>query len=170
MYKVNSALAYLSVLVIFFFQILLIGFFNFEGTRPDVILLATIFFALFTDARLGLRVGFLSGLLLDIVSIRLPGMNTALYALCGYVVGKYNGKFYKESAITHFIITLTASIFILTVLFLSASLPHLEQLLVSGDRVIFHSAIFTSSLFNAILSIWAYPLFSRLFKLGEKEL
>ncbi len=167
MYRIKAYKAYAAILVAFFAQMSLVTFFDFGSLRPNVMIIITVFFALFTDEKFGWRAGAVSGLLLDIFSIRLFGLNTLFFALCGYIVGKYSNKFYRDSPVTHFIITFAASFFILSPYFFFINLrnptgmPHLG---------FFNASVFAASLLNSFLGILICAFLLRIFKLDECNL
>jgi rod shape-determining protein MreD len=57
------------------------------GSRPDFVLVVVLAWAMLRGSTEGAIVGFLGGLLLDSVSYTPFGVNSALFGLCGYVVG-----------------------------------------------------------------------------------
>ena len=157
------------ILLAFFVQMALGLFLRPGAVKPNLMIIVTIFLALFTDERFGAKAGALSGMLLDIFSIRFFGLNTILFAFGGYLVGKYNSKFYKNSIITHFIVTFAASLAILLPGFLIVNLsdpPESQRLL----NLILSPAVLAASLLNSFLSILLYAFLSRMFGLCEREL
>ncbi len=170
MYKIKRRSTYGLILLAFFIQVLLGNFLNSAAIKPNLMIIMTIFCALFTDEKFGCRIGAISGLLLDIFTIRFFGLNTVLFAFGGYVVGKYNGKFYRDSVFTHFIITFVVSFFILSLLFLFASFRSSWESPRLGLNIIFNSPIFFSSLLNSFLGVWIYAFLVGIFRLHEREL
>ena len=170
MHKIKRFPAYIAILSAFFIQILLGDIFSSGALRPNIMIIITIFFALFTNKKFGCETGAVSGMLLDIFSVRFFGLNTILFAFCGFIVGKYRTKFYRDSVITHFIITFIVSFFILSFYILFAKLAALSGLSALGFNIIFHPSIFISSLLNSFLGVCVYAFLYRFFKLNECEL
>ena len=169
MHKIKHRHAYLSILLVFFIQVLLSNFLAFSPFRPNLLIIITFFFALFTDEKFAFKTGLLSGILLDIFSIRFLGLNTFLFSFSSYIIGKYNHKFYKDSIITHVILTFMMSFFILSVYFLFVNL-HSPSIPRIGLNIIFSPLILIPSLFNSFLGIWIYAFFLRIFRLSESTL
>ena len=130
-------------------------------------IIITIFLALFTNEKFGFETGLASGLLLDIFTLRLFGLHTMLFAFSGYMIGKYNNKFYRESVVTHIIITFFTSVFILSSYFLFTVLQNRPLLSHLNLYAIFGSGIILSSLYNSLLGILAYAFLYRIFHLSE---
>ena len=170
MHKIKRHNAYPLILLAFFLQILLSNFLGFSIFKPNLMIIITTFFALFTDRRFGFEVGLVSGILLDIFSIRFFGLNAILFAFGGYLIGKYNNKFYRESIITHIILTFIMSFFILSLYFLFVNLgsPSISPGL--GLNIIFSASLIISSLLNSFFGIWVYAFLSRIFRLSESML
>ena len=169
MHKIKRHQAYLVIIITFFIQVFLSNFLGTSPFKPNLLIIITAFFALFTDKRLGLEVGFLSGLLLDIFSIRFFGLNTILFSLGGYLIGKYNNKFYREGPLTHIILTFAISFFIFSSNFLFVNLRSLSTPQ-SPLNLIFNTSVFIPSLLNSFLAIWIYAFFLRVFRMSENNL
>lgn len=169
MRKIKHNHAYLAILLVFFIQVLLSNFLAFGLLRPNLMIIITFFFAFFTDEKFGFKIGLLSGILLDIFSIRFLGLNTFLFSFSGYIIGRYNNKFYKDSVITHIILTFMISFFILSVYFLFVNLrnPSMPRI---GLNIIFSPPILILSLLNSFLGIWIYAFLLRIFRLSESTL
>ena len=167
MYKVKRYQAYSLILITFFIQISLSKFFVASHIKPNLMIIITVFFALFTDRKFGFETGLVSGLLLDIFSVRFFGLNAILFALGGYLVGRYNNKFYKESIITHAVLTFAISFFIFSTYFLFVSIRSLSREPYLGLNFIFNPSILIPSLLNSFLCIWIYAFLARILRLGE---
>ena len=170
MYKITRRSAYGLILLAFFIQVILGNFLNSAAIKLNLMIIMTTFFALFTDEKFGCQIGAVSGLLLDIFTIRFFGLNTILFAFSGYMVGKYNGKFYKDSVFTHFISTFVVSFFILSLLFLFASFRGSWESPRLALNIILNPPILFSSLLNSFLGVWIYAFLVRIFRLYECEL
>ena len=170
MYKIKHYQVYILILFAFFIQILLGNFVGSSGIRPNLMIIVTVFAALFTDEKFGCRTGAICGILLDVFSIRFFGLNTVLFASAGYIVGKYNIKFYKDSVITHVIVTFIVSFSILFSLLLFLTLRNSAVSPPLGFNIFFNPSILTSSLLNSFLGIWIYAFLCRMFRLSEREL
>ena len=170
MRRIKRLHAYPVIFLAFIIQILLSNLLGVAAIKPNLMIIITAFFALFTDRNFGFEVGLLSGMLLDIVSIRFFGINTILFAFGGYLIGRYNTKFYKDSIITHIIITFATSFFILSAYLFFVSLRNPAGSSLLDLSIIFNSSILISSLINSFLAIWIYAFFTNVFRLSESSL
>lgn len=85
---------------------------KFFGARPDFIAVSVTVFAVFYGEGPGMEAGILGGLLKDIFSVDFFGINTFVFALCGYLAGVFGSRFSGESAaarlLTAFLFTAAA--------------------------------------------------------------
>ena len=167
MHKIRISHAYLLILFTFFLQLPLTDFLNAGAARPNFMIIVTIFLALFTNEKFGLKTGLVSGLLLDIFTLRLFGLHTMLFAFSGYIIGKYNNKFYRESFVTHIIITFFTSAFILSSYLLFTVLQNRPLLSHLNLYAIFGSGVMLSSLYNSLLGVLVYAFLCKIFHLSE---
>jgi rod shape-determining protein MreD len=72
------------------------------GTRPDLLLVLTIITGLLQGTRYGAAVGFIGGLMQDILIGRFLGMNALVKMIIGYLVGMTEEKVFKENFLTPF--------------------------------------------------------------------
>jgi len=72
------------------------------GAYPDLILVVTIMIGLLRGTGYGAAVGFIGGLLQDILIGRFIGMNALVKMIVGYLVGLTEEKVFKENFITPF--------------------------------------------------------------------
>jgi len=170
MYKINRLRDYSMILLAFFAQVFLSDFLKVGGAKPNFMIIMTVFFALFTDEWFGLEVGFVCGMILDIFSLRLFGLNTILFSFTGYFIGRFNSKIYRESIITHAIMIFVASFFILSLyrLFIGIQNKYLVSYLSFG--FLFSPVVFLSAAYNSFLGVFVYTLLNRILRLGETSI
>ncbi len=169
MHRIDRRHAYPVIILTFLLQLLISNFLTSASLKPNLMLIITVFFALFSNARFGAETGFLSGLLLDIFSIRLFGLNAILYAAGGYIIGKNNNKFYKDSAMTHIILTFGVSFFILWTYFAVVSVRNSPLSFGTGMKSVFSPSILSVSAINAFLGIWVYAFLIKVLGISEAE-
>lgn len=167
MHDIKRYHAYLLIIITFFIQVFLGNFLGSSLLKPNLMIVITVFFALFTDRKFGFETGAVSGFLLDIFSVRFFGLNTILFALGGYLVGKYNNKFYRDSVITHAILTFAVSYFIFFSYFLFVNFCSSHAPLPTWLNFVFSPSIFIPSFLNSFLAIWVYAFLARIFQLSE---
>lgn len=170
MYKINRLRDYSMILLAFFAQVFLPDFLKAGGIGPNFMIIMAVFFALFTDEQFGLEAGFVCGMILDIFSLRLFGLNMMLFSFTGYFIGRFNGKIYRESIITHAITIFAASFFILSLsrLFIGIQNKYLVSCLSFG--FLFSPVVFLSAACNSFIGVFVYTIFSRILRLGETSI
>lgn len=70
--------------------------FTFTTTKPNLMLVMIVSFALMHGSRTGMWLGFVSGFLCDILYGDLFGVNALLYMYIGYLVGKMYQVFFDD--------------------------------------------------------------------------
>ncbi len=82
-----------------------------KGIKPDLLLILSVCFSLNQGAQKGAIFGFIAGLLEDIFSAAMMGMNALTKTLIAFFVGWYSPNFFKENLIVSVVIVFIASIF-----------------------------------------------------------
>ncbi len=88
------------------FQALRIG-----DIGPNFMIMIIVSFALLRGSKEGSIIGIIAGLLNDISFSTYLGPSIVIYAIIGYMCGKFNKNFYRENFIIPFICTLFSSLF-----------------------------------------------------------
>lgn len=78
---------------------------------PNFMIMIIVSFALLRGSKEGSLIGAVAGLLNDIAFGMTVGPTVIIYAIIGYVCGKFNKNFYRENFIIPFICTLFSSLF-----------------------------------------------------------
>lgn len=167
MYKINRLRDYGLILLAFLMQVFLAEPLKVGGAKPNFMIIITVFFALFTDERFGLEAGFICGMILDIFTLRLFGLNAILFSLSGYLIGKFNNKIYRESIVTHAIIVFLTSFFIMSSYRLFIGLENRFLLSNPSLDFVFSPVVFLAAAYNSFLGTFAHTFLSRILKLGE---
>ena len=154
----------LAILIVFILGILqstVLDYIKIFRVKPDVLLISVIFFSLhFGKANFGLLVGFFSGLLEDILSNSLIGVNAFSFGLCGLIMGAQGNKIYKDSLSVQSLVSFIAALFIslfsycLFSLISEAVRPFVEY---------FKYIIFPASLYTALVSPAIFFILSKIF-------
>lgn len=146
--------------VIIFLSLLLQSYFDLlsiAGVKPDLLLLATIYFSFKEGFFRGLWIGFGAGILQDVVASVSMGFHALPKALMGYLVGKYGNSVRGDSlfslGILIFFLSLLKGLFaiILAFIFLEARFEML------------YKVILPESIYNAILGPMLFTIYDKLF-------
>lgn len=98
----HRAGVYAAIFFLFFLEITLFKRRVF-GARPELLLIATVFFGLYFGPGRGIEAGIVSGALKDIFSINAFGVGIFAFLLIGCLAGFLKKKLTKESLITQFL-------------------------------------------------------------------
>lgn len=80
------------------------------GVKPDLILLVVVFLGLFKGPTAGAIVGFSAGLIYDLTSSSLFGMNALSLTLVGFLVGLTRTRVYGENIVVQVALVFTATL------------------------------------------------------------
>jgi rod shape-determining protein MreD len=82
-----------------------------SGAKPDLVLILVMFAGLFLGPSRGLETGIAGGILKDLFSAGLFGMNAFVFGLTGFLIGVLNNSFFRESDMNRFFLVFIASVF-----------------------------------------------------------
>ncbi len=102
MYRHRLAI-YVTILLLFFVELILFDKLRIYGMRPEILLIATVFFGFHFGIARGMEIGALSGILKDVFSITTFGVNVFLFLLIGFLSGYLKDKLFKENFVTQFL-------------------------------------------------------------------
>ena len=167
MYKINRLRDYGLILLAFFMQVFVADLLKLGAAKPNFMIIITVFFALFTDERFGFETGFICGIILDIFTLNLFGLNTILFSLSGYLIGRFNSKIYRESMVTYAITVFAASLFILSVYRLFIGIENKFLLSRLSFGFVLNPVVFLAALYTAFFGTLIHTFLCRILKLGE---
>ncbi|MDD5440042.1 MAG: hypothetical protein PHS37_07640 [Candidatus Omnitrophica bacterium] len=101
MYRITRPILYTAIAVITLIQIAIISHVGIGSSRPDIAVIAVIFFGLFFGSAAGAETGIGFGLLRDILGA--PGafgLNIAILGIIGFFAGILADKVYREHPFT----------------------------------------------------------------------
>ena len=84
------------IVVCFLLQVLLLNLITGVSIRPNILLILTVSIGLMRGKHTGLWVGLISGLILDLFTGTVFGVNAILYMYMGYINGKLYKVFYDD--------------------------------------------------------------------------
>lgn len=85
-----------SVIFCFLLQTSVFQFLKLAGVMPNVLLILTVTMGFIRGKKVGLVIGFVCGLLIDIFSGDVLGQYAVLYLMFGYVNGHFHTYFYED--------------------------------------------------------------------------
>lgn len=148
-------------------QITVLDRFRIFGAKPDLALVAVIFFGFFLGQEAGLETGIVAGAACDVFGLDFFGINMFVFAIVGFLAGAISTKVFKESARTQasvvFFLTAAAAILHFTLVkIFSASLGF------SFAEYLFRSVL-PASLYTSIVSIPVFPRLMNMYDLRGAE-
>lgn len=127
--------------------------------KPDLVLLYLTYMSLNLGEIITINLGFSAGILLDLLSQNIIGINSLTLTIFSFVLNSFKTKIYTEKILSGVIVTILATIF---VKLLNFFLIHLFV-----NKVNFYDAILKIiiplAFYNSILSIPLFPIFTKLF-------
>jgi rod shape-determining protein MreD len=143
-------------------QLTLLNSFTIQGLKPDLILLVVLIFSLLKGAEEGTVSGFASGLLQDIFSTGLLGVNALVKMVIGFISGILKEKIFTEHIlflipIITFVVSISQSILMLLILHAFG----IEYSMVWSLKKI----VLPEALYNSLLSPFVFLGIKKLFQL-----
>jgi rod shape-determining protein MreD len=143
-------------------QLTLLNLFTIQGLKPDLILLVVLIFSLLKGAEEGTVSGFASGLLQDIFSTGLLGVNALVKTVIGFISGILKEKIFTEHIlflipIITFVVSISQSILMLLILHAFG----IEYSMVWSLKKI----VLPEALYNSLLSPFVFLGIKKLFQL-----
>ncbi len=100
------------IIIALILEMILANFLSHHIVKPDLVLIVVICFSFISGSEEGVVTGFAGGLLKDIFSIHLLGMNAMVKTIIGYISGIIKDRIFYQ----HLIWMVTISAFIFTIL------------------------------------------------------
>jgi rod shape-determining protein MreD len=160
------------VLIIFSFFLALIlqttifPLLQYRGTMPDLMLILVIFTALFSNSTVGGVVGFIVGLIQDLVISRYLGLCALSGLITGYTVGKLEGRLFKENPVVPIILVFFGTFLYNTVYFMGRGLCGSFPL----SFVQLMMTTLTEGIYNVVLTfLFYYPLMHIFYRMRKSN-
>ena len=99
---------YITIVLIFFAELIIFQNFRFFNVKPDLLLIAVLFFGFNFGTMRGLEAGALAGILKDMFSIGCFGVNMFTYVFIGLISGLLKNKLAKENFLSEFFLAISA--------------------------------------------------------------
>ncbi len=149
----------------FLIQLLFLDHMNITSVKPDLLVILVVFFAIFFGPAIGAETGFISGLLKDIYSVDIFGVNTMLLLATGLIVGLLSPKLFKESKLTQVMLVFASSLSYMTIHYYASLFMLGVTYITLPDYM--YGLIVPSSLYTAILSALIFPVLVNRYRLKE---
>lgn len=140
------------VIIVFVLQGVLIGRIQSKWGRPDLPLILLVFWVWHNNWKQGLIVGFVIGLLIDILFFPLLGLNAFSLALVGFLVAEIRQRIYQDNVI--FFILLVGAATLLNGIILSFWLLVFNISPSFLQKIVF--IVFPTFLYNCLIG---FPIF-----------
>lgn len=146
--------------IIFFFslalQSTLFSYISYHGIKPDLLAIIIIFYSLFHGSIPGARLGFIYGLVEDLILGRFIGLSALSKGITGYLIGLGEKRFFKENFLVPLLASFSGTVVCQVVYLLLLNL-------VSGENVWlrFKEVVLPQALYNSLLGLLMYSKFAR---------
>lgn len=151
----------------FIVQLTVLDYFKIFGAKPDIIIALVIFYAIFFGPGRGLEAGFVAGLLKDIFSVDIFGVNTLSLALTGYIVGIFSPKLFRESiSIQAMLVFVFTFISMLLHYFIG---PYISKMAYISTSEYIFGLIIPASLYTSAVSVIIFAFLIKRYSLKENE-
>lgn len=140
-------------------QTTLLPLLNFYGVMPDLLLVLIVLAGFFFGSKKGGAIGFVVGLIEDLLAGRYLGLTALSGFLTGYAVGYLEGEFYRDNPIVPLFL-----VFLGSLLFNGVSLIGREVLeAFSGALLSLLWMLPVAALYNTLLAAFLYRPLCRIF-------
>ena len=112
---VRSIIIGLIILFNLILQSTLFQWVEIYGVVPNTSLILVMSFAIYSGRNRGAVIGFLMGILQDIIFGRTIGLNALVFMVIGYLIGLMDQKISKDNLLIPFVLTMLATVFYETI-------------------------------------------------------
>lgn len=155
----------LIILVTLLLQLGVAGEISIGSVKPDILLTATICWALFEGPTRGALFGFWGGLLEDVFTTAVLGVGAFAKTLMGYFAGELRQRVVSKSVIWPMAIVFAGTLLHELIKFAAWTMVGLEQRPPLNPGIVFGLA-----LYNAVLTLAVHPLLGRFASREEREI
>lgn len=100
----------ITFFILFYLQANIFQIFTIAGVKPNVFVLFILFVGLSTNSTLGISLGVIGGLIIDLVYSKTIGITAVMLCLVGYLGAYFDRNFSKENKITIIIMSALVTI------------------------------------------------------------
>lgn len=144
-------------LILYFLQINFFNWFTIGGIQPNLFVIFILFIGLFAGKRVGIPLGIIFGICLDIFINKKIGISAIMLGIIGALGGVLDKNFSKDSRMTIILMTMGMTfvyelgIYIMNYVIVSSSI----------EIIAFIKVVLVEMIYNAILTIIFYPILQK---------
>ena len=165
--SVNRVSMYSVLITLLLVHVTVLNYISVFGFKPDLILIAVVFLALFFGSKTGLEAGIAAGIGKDILALDYMGMNALVLGLTGLAIGATHAKFFKESRLTRVIVVFFFSAFSMSIhLFLYDVISPSQNIRFIDYAT---SPLLPVSLYSAVIAIPVFSILEGVFGIEKPQ-
>ena len=160
-----TAITAIILLISYVIETALLSSINFFGAAPNLVLVTIICYSMVSGKEKGVVLGIFTGVVIDILSSSVFGVNILLYTFSAAIAGSLSNKIFGKNALTSVIIALIVS-FVYGVIFSTA----MYILKIDTNIVYLMFAHFLPMcVYNAVISFFVYLLIENLYTISYRR-
>ncbi|MBL7157610.1 MAG: rod shape-determining protein MreD [Candidatus Omnitrophica bacterium] len=160
----NRFALYASLAMLLFMELAVFNKLRIFGVRPELLLIATVFFGFHFGAARGMEVGMISGILKDLFSMTAFGVNVFSFLLVGFLAGFLKDKLFKEDFITQFFLSCASVYFVSGIYFL-----YLDKIVGNNLSAVFWKQGGVKALYTGCMAPVLFFAFTKIFGSPKKQ-
>lgn len=143
--------------LIYFLQVNIFSTFTIAGVKPNLFVIYVLFIGLFANQFLGISLGVVFGIILDLLYGKTIGISAVMLCIIGYLGSYFDKNFSKENKLTIiFMVAGSTLIYELGTYFLNSIILEFSR-----EYLYFIKIVVLEILYNVLLSIILYPLIQK---------
>jgi rod shape-determining protein MreD len=162
----KKALVFLiSLIVLYILQTALFPFLELGGIVPNLLLILTVFYGFMRNSREGMIAGFVSGMVLDLLTGLSFGVHTLALLLIGLINGKLRKVFYGDDVKLPLLFTGLSDLFYGFFIYIFFFLPR------GRDNIKYYllNIMIPEAVYTVLVALILYFLYARIFSWLDQE-
>lgn len=144
--------------LIYFLQVNIFSTFTIAGIKPNLFVIYVLFIGLFANQFLGISLGVVFGIILDLLYGKTIGISAVMLCVIGYLGSYFDKNFSKENKLTIiFMVAGATLIYELGAYFLNSIILEFSR-----EYFYFIKIVLIEILYNVLLAIILYPLIQKI--------
>lgn len=143
--------------LVYFLQVNVFSSFTIAGVAPNLFVILVLFIGLFANQILGISLGVIFGLVLDLIYGKNIGITAVMLCIIGYLGSYFDKNFSKENKLTIIFMVIGATIIY------ELGLYFLNSILIGFNREFWYFAkiVAIETLYNILITIIIYPVMQK---------